>query len=80
VSLGGHVPQNVRDEIVEAISNTCCSGSELAELHGLTSEDIDDIMGDAGWTICQLCGWWVEIDEVNEDDECQDCIDSRGDV
>ena len=64
--------------------DTCKSPAEIAEIMGISEEDIEEALLDEGVEMCQGCGWWMESGmltpdpDTEEDDDnligyCPDC-------
>jgi len=71
------------DEFIQYLQGTCMSMDE-AKTKFFEDEDVnadDDFTADQLDTICseigccETCGWWVEVCELDEDENCQDCQD-----
>jgi hypothetical protein len=60
-------------EIAEELLGTCKDMADAANEPG----EMDDValISDVEALVyqCDVCGWWVERDEVDEDGACTDC-------
>lgn len=60
------------EEVVEQLAGTCNT-----EIEDMDTDEVIEIMVDAGYEICPECEWWVEQGELmNEDDvhtSCDNC-------
>lgn len=61
-------------EVADDLKGTARDLSEFA-----TAEEINNIKFccelDALIFSCQLCGWWCDVDEMEQDDICIECFD-----
>ena len=61
------------DQITQKLSGT--SGiydSGICEEHGISNEELEELMVDAGYERCSECEWWCETSEL-VDDESEPC-------
>lgn len=55
----------------QSLLGGCDSGDELGECSGDFADGVDSVVGR-----CEVCSWWVEAHELNEDQICEDCADA----
>lgn len=66
------------DCIVDALSGQNHTEVELADKYGISIEDVEQIMIDAGYERCESCDYWFEASEtLGDNDEplytCKQC-------
>lgn len=74
------VNERVIDEIVNALAGQNHTEVELADKFGMSIEDVEQVMIDAGYERCESCDYWFEASEtLGDDDEplfqCKQCRD-----
>ena len=70
--------EKLYNEINESLQGSCQSLSEVLEAHNATHlEDDEDFLNflDQETMKCETCDWWVEVSELNEDNNCRDCAE-----
>ncbi len=63
-------------EIAEDLRGTCQSLNEVLEKHGLNFDNISlELLGKLDEEVmeCQVCNWWYETHEINDDQVCNEC-------
>ncbi len=69
-------------EIAEALQGTCQSLATALEYQGLEEHDTPQDMLeelDGLVMLCEVCGWWCEPFEMNDDNICNDCEEDEDD-
>ncbi len=65
-------------EIAEELTGTCNDLNHVLEERGIEFNDISiellTVLDNEAMD-CQLCGWWHESHELNDDQICKDCED-----
>ncbi len=65
-------------EIAEELTGTCQDLNKVLEERGIEFNNISvELLTvlDNETMDCQLCGWWCESHELNDDQICKDCED-----
>ncbi len=65
-------------EVAEDLRGTCQSLNNVLEERGIDFDSIPIALLetlDAEVMECQVCGWWHESCELNDDQICKDCED-----
>lgn len=78
------VRDNLKTEIAESYIGTCSTVSDWlmdsAQPDGdfIDSDDVQEILADAGVECCNVCGWFSEIGDMTEIDgelTCPECVE-----
>lgn len=78
-----NITEKQLDDFIQYLQGTCMSMDEarvkffkdedVDENEDFTADQLDTICGEIGH--CETCGWWVEVCEIDEEGNCQDCSD-----
>ena len=59
--------------ICEEITGTCLSEQQIAQRYEVDEEEFLDRVNDYEVERCDACGWWSEINELDDELVCDDC-------
>lgn len=66
------------NELAEHLEGTCKTFSQGCEDLGLKEDELKpDFLSNFSEYIfcCEICGWWCEVGEMDENGDCKDCSD-----
>jgi hypothetical protein len=66
--------QENKNRIADDLLGTCSSGDSLAEEFGVDVLEIQVAAEECEVIRCEGCSWWCELHEMNENNECEDCV------
>ena len=72
----GYFKRVVAQEVGGLLAGSCQPAYVAADEFDLTEDQVNQIMSDAGYELCETCGWWCgedEIDVVDDEYVCADC-------
>lgn len=69
-----------KKEISDFALGTCLGEGEIAEHFDVTGGQVLEAIVDVGEIErCDSCSWWVEANEIDDDQNCEDCQSSQPD-
>lgn len=60
-------------ELPHALLGTCDTLEEVCEREGLHVSIAENFIATSEIERCDSCGWWCELNEMDEDNVCEDC-------
>ncbi|MEQ5770021.1 hypothetical protein NFH98_20835 [Halomonas sp. H33-56] len=73
------IEMDVAAEVEQLLAGSCRPAADAADEFGLTEDEVNRIMVEAGHEVCEACGWWceeVELDVIDDEYVCTDCRDT----
>lgn len=69
----------LRAKLVEHATGTAQTIVEIAQAFEIDENLCGELISETEIEICDMCGWWCESSEMNEDSYCEDCAASNED-
>lgn len=66
--------QEIEDAVVnELLGTSGAYNGSFCESYGISEDELYEIAAKAKVIECTTCGWWVDLDECDEEYNCEDC-------
>lgn len=71
------ITEEVKQAVISKLAGSAMGETSLCDECGVSMEDLEEIMTDAGYERCSECEWWCECGELLDDDSnvvaCESC-------